>query len=140
MNLPSRSERDRINGFINGSLSGLGITLVIWGLASLGSSPSIATGSINLALLGVLALVGGVFREAYTWGRFSTHRTIHGKLPREHPHPSTSRNVVLLQTRTQIPAKKPISIDHLTPAQTKEYPVGIQTKKTVVYQQEKHEQ
>jgi len=116
------------------------MTLVVWGLASLVSTPSIATASINLALLGVLAIVGGVFREAYTWGRFSTHQTIRGKHPAEQPHSSTSLNAALPQTRTQIPTKKPIDTGQLTPAQIKEHPVEIQTKKAVVYQQEKHEE
>lgn len=138
--MPSRSERDRINGFINGFLSGLGMTLVVCGLASLVSTPSVATFSINLAILGVLALIGGVFREAYTWGRFSTRQTIYRKHSADQPHSSTSPNAALPHTRTQIPTKRPINIGHLTPAQIKESPVGIQTKNAVAYQQKKLEQ
>lgn len=64
-------ENNRISAFVDGLFSGLGMILIIWGLASLSSLPSNPAVSITLFLVGGSAFAIGGFREAFMWGRFS---------------------------------------------------------------------
>ncbi len=81
ISLSTDSEKHRLSAFINGFLSGLGLILIVWGLASLSSELSgSALLYVGLMLFGVLVFVGGGFREAYLWGRFSRQLASTGKI------------------------------------------------------------
>jgi hypothetical protein len=70
--LQSEIEENRLGAYVDGFLSGLGLVLIIWGLASIVTVTATASaGTIGLVLLGVVIFAGGGFREAYTWGRLS---------------------------------------------------------------------
>ena len=89
VHLDTEAERHRLSAFVNGFLSGLGLILIIWGLASLvysaARNASIYTG---LILFGVSMFAGGGFREAYLWGRFSAQPGIKDKVPTKRTQPT----------------------------------------------------
>ena len=132
--MPSKNERNRISGFFNGFLSSSGITFIFLSLINLASTPSNATSSINLALVGILTFVGGVFREAYIWGKFHIYKSPLKKAYNQ-PGSTTCTAIKMRQTRTQIP-KEPVDPNQLIAEQIIECPVGHQTNEVVLHQQE----
>lgn len=89
VHLDIEAERHRLSAFVNGFLSGLGLILIIWGLASLvysaARNASVYTG---LILFGVAMFAGGGFREAYLWGKFSAQLGIKDKIPTKRTQPA----------------------------------------------------
>ena len=72
INLPSEIENHRLGAFIYGFLSGVGIIMIIWGLASIAMLPSThLITNIALAFFGVALFAGGSCREAYIRGNLS---------------------------------------------------------------------
>lgn len=72
MYLPTEIENHRLGAFIYGFLSGVGIIMIIWGLASIAMLPSThLMTNIGLTFFGVTLFVGGSCREAYIRGNLS---------------------------------------------------------------------
>jgi hypothetical protein len=125
IHLQTKIEKHRLNAFINGLLSGLGLILILWGLSSIVTLPSTSvTVYIGTILFGVSIFMSGGLREAYVWGRFSMQLSIRRKTP-------------ATQTKSLIPSKpKAQPQQTMTTEQMTEYPVGTQTRGTAVYEQE----
>ena len=78
INLPSEIENHRLGAFIYGFLSGVGIIMIIWGLASIAMLPSThLLTSIGLAFFGVALFAGGGCREAYIRGNLSVSSEVY---------------------------------------------------------------
>lgn len=142
IHLQTKIENHRLSAFINGLLSGLGLILIIWGLASIVTlSASSATVYIGLILFGVLVFVGGGFREAYIWGRFSMQPSIRKKtsITRTQPVAPLKPTAQPQQTRAtaQAASQEQTDPNRVTTEQITEYPVGTQTRETVVYEQDR---
>jgi hypothetical protein len=61
----------RLGAFIYGFLCGIGLVMIIWGLASIAMLPSANLMSIILILFGVVLFASGSCREAYLRGNLS---------------------------------------------------------------------
>lgn len=72
MRLPTEIENHRLGAFIYGFLSGVGLIMIIWGLASIAVLPSTnLLTNIGLTFFGVALFVVGSCREAYIRGNLS---------------------------------------------------------------------
>jgi hypothetical protein len=128
----------RLGAFVYGFLSGLGLVLIIWGLASLIALPSrSSTMYIGLTMFGVLLFATGSCREAYLRGSLSLQPGTSDKNSmRTKPAPRPLR-----QPQTKATAHNQLTeLDSLTTEQIREYPVGTQTNESDVYEQEQQMQ
>ncbi len=74
----------RLGAFIYGFLCGVGLIMIIWGLASIAMLPSTnLMMNIGLVLFGVVLFAGGSCREAYLRGNLSMP-------PEDHVYPKRS--------------------------------------------------
>jgi hypothetical protein len=72
MIMPERISDHRLGAFIYGFVSGIGLLMIIWGLASIAMLPSAnLMMNIGLVLFGVTLLACGGCREAYLRGNLS---------------------------------------------------------------------
>jgi len=124
----------RLGAFVYGFLSGLGLVLIIWGLASLIALPSRSSITyVGLIMFGVLLFATGSCREAYLRGSLSQltssgrNRTTLGKSASQMP----SRQ---LQTKATA-YEKSTDLNSLTSEQVKEYPFGTQTNEDDIHEQ-----
>ncbi len=71
--MPERISSHRMGAYIYGFLSGMGLVMVIWGLASIAMLPSAyLMMNIGIVLFGVALLACGSCREAYLRGNLSS--------------------------------------------------------------------
>ena len=71
--MPEQISNHRMGAYVYGFLSGVGLIMIIWGLASIASLPSTnLLMNVGLVLFGVTLLAVGSCREAYLQGNLST--------------------------------------------------------------------
>ena len=72
MTMPEQISNHRLGAFIYGFVSGVGLIMIVWGLASITTLRSTnLIMNIGLILLGVALFAGGSCREAYLRGNLS---------------------------------------------------------------------
>jgi hypothetical protein len=87
MTMPERISDHRLGAFIYGFLSGIGLIMIIWGLASITMLPSAnLMMNIGFVLFGVTLLACGSCREAYLRGNLSV-------LPDTHVHAKSRQTI-----------------------------------------------
>lgn len=70
--LPTEIKNHRLGAYIYGFLSGVGLLMIIWGLASVAILPSAyLMTNVGLILFGVALFAGGACREAFLRGNLS---------------------------------------------------------------------
>jgi hypothetical protein len=70
--MPEQISNHRLGAFVYGFVSGVGLIMVIWGLASITTLPSTnLMMNIGLVMFGVALFAGGSCREAYLRGNLS---------------------------------------------------------------------
>ena len=70
--MPEQISNHRMGAYVYGFLSGVGLIMIIWGLASIASLPSTNLWmNVGLVLFGVALLACGSCREAYLRGNLS---------------------------------------------------------------------
>ncbi|MFQ6067963.1 MAG: hypothetical protein ACE5KD_00310 [Candidatus Bathyarchaeia archaeon] len=119
-------------------MSGLGLILIMWGLASVVALPSSSsTIYIGIILLGVILFATGSCREAYLRGSLSVQPSIYKKTPiKSRQHATTSKPADHSQiTTTQSVHHEPTDLNQVTTEQIKEYSVGTETQEAVLYEQ-----
>ena len=142
IHLQTKIENHRLSAFIHGLLSGLGLILIIWGLSSIASPASSSTNIyVGLILFGVLMFVAGGFREAYIWGSFSAQPITQKKTPTKRTQPAVSSKPTSQPHQAETPAQTTpqaqTDLNRETTEQIREYPVEIQTREAVIYEQER---
>lgn len=79
--MPEQISNHRLGAFIYGFVSGVGLIMIVWGLASITTLQSTnLIMNIGLILLGVALFAGGSCREAYLRGNLSvlSEARVHG--------------------------------------------------------------
>ncbi|UCB61265.1 MAG: hypothetical protein JSW72_04240 [Candidatus Bathyarchaeota archaeon] len=114
----------RLGAFVYGFLSGLGLVLVFWGLASLIVLPSrSSTVYIGLILFGVLLFAAGTCREAYLRGSLSIQPTTTSRDYTPRAQPTSPKT--LKQSHAELTVdEKTTQPSVLTSEQIREYPTG----------------
>jgi len=133
-------KKHRLGAFVYGFMSGLGLILIMWGLASIIALPSRNSLTyIGLILFGVLLFAGGSCREAYLRGSLTTELNIYGKpsikqtQPTASPKPKTqSQNETIAQPVCQ----EPTDSNSLITEQIIDHPVETETHEASVYEQQ----
>ncbi len=114
----------RLGAYVYGFLSGLGLILIIWGLASIIALPSTnAALYISIILFGVALFAIGSCREAYLRGSLS-------------PQPSVPNKTSTTRNRSATSLKPAAEADTGTARQVRRYPVETQTQEAVLYEEE----
>lgn len=127
----------RLGAFVYGFLSGLGLVLIIWGLASLIALPSrSAIMYIGLTMFGVLLFATGSCREAYLRGSLSLQQTASSSFPTTRGKLTSPRTSKQLQKKAR-EYEKSSELNSLTTEQIREYPFGTQTHEDDI---DEHEQ
>ncbi len=134
-------ERHRLSAFTDGLLIGLGLLLVIWALSSIASlSSGNSIFCIAQILTGVLMFAAGGFREAYTWGRFSSQSEVSSQVLQRQTQPNRTRISGLpsrTTTTTQVPVRSQSNLSRVTAEQVRSYPGSTQAREAVVLKEEK---
>ncbi len=115
----------RLGAFVYGFLSGLGLVLVFWGLASLIVLPSrSSTVYIGLILFGVLLFAAGTCREAYLRGSLSIQPTTTSRdyTPRAQPMRARAPKTLKQSHAEPTVDEKTTQPSVLTSEQIREYP------------------
>jgi len=111
----------RLGAFVYGFLSGLGLILIMWGVASISWMPSRnPTMFIGIILFGVILFSVGSCREAYLRGSLSLQ-------------PSTKKTPQ--STRKETTYSSPMLKE-----QNQEQVLGTETREVVIYEQERQVQ
>jgi hypothetical protein len=130
----------RLGAFVYGFMSGLGLILIIWGLASIIALPSRNSLTyIGLILFGVLLFAGGSCREAYLRGSLTTELNIHGKPSIKQAPPTASskpKTQSQKETETQPSRQETANSNSLITEQIIDHPVETETHEASVYKQE----
>lgn len=85
VNLSTDTKNHRMGAYIYGFLSGVGLILIIWGLASITMLPSrYLMMNISLTLFGVILFACGSCREAYLRGNLSAPAKIYNSTENLH--------------------------------------------------------
>lgn len=114
----------RLGAYVYGFLSGLGLILIIWGLASIIALPSTnSTIYIGIVLFGVTLFASGSCREAYLRGSLS-------------PQPSIPEKASTTRNRSATSLKPNTQPETATTRQIRKYPVETQTQEAVLYEEE----
>ena len=87
----------RLGAYVYGFLSGIGLTMLIWGVASISLFPRNTTGLVAITLLGAFMLAFGGCREAYLRGRLSTARVPAVVKRKEAPVQTKTEELVLYE-------------------------------------------
>jgi len=93
----------RLGAYIYGFLSGAGLTMLVWGVASFSWLPTRSTTAFaTLIFSGVFLLAFGGSREAYLRGSLSTAQNASASAEREKPLGETgTKELVLYEQETQ---------------------------------------
>ena len=130
----------RLGAFVYGFMSGLGLIMIMWGLASVITLPTRSSNIyVGLILFGALLFAGGSCREAFLQGGLSVQPSIREKTPAPRVKPATSlKPAGRSQTGTtaQSVHQEATDLNSLTTEQIRECPVGMQTHESIVYDKE----
>ena len=111
MTMPERISDHRLGAFIYGFLVGVGLLMVIWGLASVALLPSTyLIMNIGLVLFGVTLLACGGCREAYLRGNLSAipeSRNHAERNPSSRPSPTGLISEQIIGTSKEIESQEP---------------------------------
>ncbi|UCE95252.1 MAG: hypothetical protein JSV51_05830 [Candidatus Bathyarchaeota archaeon] len=122
----------RLGAFVYGFMSGLGLVLIIWGLATIVALPSSSSSmSIGIILLGVLLFAMGSCREAYIRGSLSLPLSQHKGI-------STIRNRSSARNSDQLAHQGTTNSSPTVTEQVNDHSVEMGHRETVVYE-EKHQ-
>jgi hypothetical protein len=112
----------RLGAFIYGFIGGLGLVLMIWGLAFITMQPSTSVlSNIGLIFLGLFLFAGGCCREAYLRGSLSVQSSVSAR--------SLKKRV--LPTMSTINEQKQNDVDQLTTEQISDYPIETEVDEVV---------
>jgi len=130
----------RLGAFVYGFISGLGLVLIIWGLASLIALPSrSAITYIGLTMFGVLLFATGSCREAYLRGSLSLQQTASSSFPTTRGKSTSPRTSKQLRTKAT-EYEKSSELNSLTTEQIRDYPFGTQTHENDIHEHEQQMQ
>lgn len=135
-------ERHRLSAFTDGLLIGLGLLLVVWALSSIASlSSGNSIFCIAQILTGVLMFAAGGFREAYTWGRFSSQSEVSRQVLQRQSQSNKSSRISGMPSRTttttQLPVRSQSNLSRVTTEQIRSYPRSTQAREAVVPKEDK---
>ncbi len=129
----------RLSAFVYGFMSGLGLILINWGLASIIALPlRSSTIYVGLILLGVFLFAGGSCREAYLRGSLSNESSVSERVPiKQLKHVASVKPSGQSQTEAKLQPshQKPANPIPMTAEQIRD-PVETQTHETAIYEQE----
>lgn len=103
--LPTEINNHRLGAFIYGFLSGIGLIMIIWGLASIVMLPSkYLMINIGLTLFGVVLFASGSCREAYLRGNLSEPSKVYIGTQRNRPRTNSliSEQIIEKPTETEL--------------------------------------
>lgn len=123
-------ENHRLSAFVDGLFCGLGMILIIWGLASLSAITSNPAVSITLFLVGGSAFAIGGFREAFMWGRFSVRPSKQTGNMRGYKLKS---NPITAESSTLIRRREQQNVGRVTEEQIANYPSEKQSTEIAAY-------
>lgn len=93
--MPEQISNHRMGAFVYGFLSGVGLIMIVWGLASVTALPSTNLFmNIGLVLFGVTLFACGSCREAYLRGNLSAVSDRRNDAKQNRPHRPSAESLI----------------------------------------------